>query len=151
MSILGPRILVDMFFLHQRGRAFTILHVALNLGASAGPTFSGFVGASGYWPVEYWWHVALTAFTLIPVLIFLEDTTYDRSPEAVNRKKPESWIQDRRETFFFGTKIVPGTTWLETVRVIPSSSPGEPPGELPSPDASSRLTLIAQAKRAIVP
>jgi MFS family permease len=117
VSVLGPRYLVDMFFLHQRGRAFTVLHLALNFGASAGPTFSGFIAANQYWPVEYWWSVGLTAFTLIPVFLFLEDTTYDRSEGAVNRVKPASFLRDRFETFFPGHKVVPHKSWRETVRL----------------------------------
>lgn len=116
VGVLGPRYLVDMFFLHQRGRAFTLLHLALNFGASAGPTFSGFIAANLYWPVEYWWSVGLAAFTLIPTFLFLEDTTYDRSEGAANRVKPESWIKDRFQTFFPGNKVVPHKTWGETVR-----------------------------------
>jgi MFS family permease len=117
VSVLGPRYLVDMFFLHQRGRAFTILHLALNFGASAGPTFAGFVAAEAYWPVEYWWSVALTAFTIIIVFLFLEETNYDRSEDAVNRTKPDSWIKDRLDTFFPGSKVAPRTTWAHTVRL----------------------------------
>lgn len=116
VGVLGPRYLVDMFFLHQRGRAFTVLHLALNFGASAGPTFSGFIATNAYWPVEYWWTVALTGFTLIPVFLFLEETTFNRSEGAINRVKPKSFIKDRIETFFPGNKVVPYKSWSETVR-----------------------------------
>ncbi|KAK6072066.1 MFS-type transporter [Seiridium cupressi] len=115
VSILGPRYLVDMFFLHQRGRAFTILHLALNFGASAGLTFAGFVAASSYWPVEYWWSVALVAFTIIVVFLYLEETYYDRTDESANRIPPSSWLRDRFETFP-GTKVVPPVTWGEVAR-----------------------------------
>jgi MFS family permease len=115
VSILGPRYLVDLFFLHQRGRAFTILHLALNFGASAGPTFAGFVAANAYWPVEYWWSVALTGVSIVVTFLFLEETGYDRTEGAVNRIKPTSWIKDRFETFFFGQKVVPKRTLGETV------------------------------------
>lgn len=115
VSVLGPRYLVEMFFLHYRGRAFTVLHLALNFGASAGPTFSGFVGMHSYWPIEYWWHVGLTAFTLIPVFIFLEDTAFDRAVGAVNRTKPQSFLKDRMDIFFFGRKLAPSISWGETV------------------------------------
>ncbi|KAH8906155.1 MFS general substrate transporter [Coniochaeta sp. PMI_546] len=117
VSVLGPRYLVDMFFLHQRGRAFTILHLALNFGASAGPTFAGFVAANAYWPVEYWWSVALTAFTIVVVFLFLEETSYNRGDDASNRTKPDSWIKDRLDTFFPGNKVVPPTSWGHTVKV----------------------------------
>lgn len=117
VSVLGPRYLVDMFFLHHRGRAFTVLILALNFGASAGPTFSGFVAMHSYWPVEYWWHVGLTAFTIIPVVLFLEDTTYDRSLNAVNRTKAGSFLRDRVETFLT-CKAAPHISWGELVRWV---------------------------------
>ena len=100
VSVLGPKYLVDMFFLHQRGRVFTILHLALNFGASAGPTFSGFVAAKRYWPVEYWWSVALLVFTVILVFVFLEETSFDRSEGAINQTPPNSWLANRIQTFF---------------------------------------------------
>ncbi|KAK0641776.1 major facilitator superfamily domain-containing protein [Cercophora newfieldiana] len=117
VSVLGPRYLVDMFFLHQRGRAFTVLHLALNFGASAGPTFAGFVAAHAYWPVEYWWSVGLTGFAIIVVFAFLEETNFDRSEGTVNRTKPDSWIQDRVETFLPGTKVATPISWMETLKI----------------------------------
>jgi MFS family permease len=39
-GVLGPRILVDLFFLHQRGRAFTVFHWCFDFGTVAGPTLS---------------------------------------------------------------------------------------------------------------
>jgi MFS family permease len=106
-----------MFFLHQRGRAFTILHLALNFGASAGPTFAGFVAAHAYWPVEYWWSVALTAFTTIVVFVFLEETNYDRAEGAVNLTKPDSWFKDRINTFLPGTKVATPISWKDTLKI----------------------------------
>jgi MFS family permease len=122
VSVLGPRYLVDMYFLHQRGRAFTSLHLALNFGASFGPTVSGFVAGRSYWPVEYWWSVALCGFTIIAVFLFLEETSYDRTPGAVNRVKPASWLKDRYETFFFGSKVGAGVSWGDMVSCSASSS-----------------------------
>ncbi|KAG8170048.1 hypothetical protein KVR01_000793 [Diaporthe batatas] len=118
VSVLGPRYLVDMYFLHQRGRAFTFLHLALNFGASFGPTVSGFVAGRSYWPVEYWWSVALCGFTIIVVFLFLEETTYDRTPGAVNRIKPDSWLKDRYETFLFGSKVGAGVSWGDMGKVF---------------------------------
>lgn len=116
VSVLGPRYLVDIYFLHQRGRAFTFLHLALNFGASFGPTVSGFVAGGSYWPVEYWWSVALCAFTIIAVFLCLEETTYDRTPGAVNRIQPDSWLKNRYDTFFFGSKVGAGVSWGDMVR-----------------------------------
>ncbi len=119
VSVLGPRYLVDLVFLHQRGRAFTVLHLALNFGASAGPTFSGFIAARHYWPVEYWWSVALLALTAILVFCFLEETGFDRSDGAINITLPPNFIRNRVHTFLPGSKVVKKTTLSETVKISP--------------------------------
>jgi hypothetical protein len=36
-TVLGPRIVTDLFFLHQRGRAFTALHMAFLAGRQSHP------------------------------------------------------------------------------------------------------------------
>lgn len=117
VSVLGPKYLVDMFFLHHRGRAFTLLHLALNFGASAGPTFSGFVAMRSYWTVEYWWQVGVTAFTLVPVFLFLEETTFDRAGFK-KRNEKRSWLRGRLDTFLFGNKVVSSVSWRELVCIL---------------------------------
>ncbi|OGE48439.1 hypothetical protein PENARI_c028G07345 [Penicillium arizonense] len=78
-TVLGPRIVTDLFFLHQRGRAFTALHMAFLFGTIAGPTFSGFVSAHSFFPVEFWWTVGMLGFTLLCCFFFLEETGFDRA------------------------------------------------------------------------
>lgn len=58
-TILGAQPLMDMFFLHERGKAFTTFHLSFLLGTVAGPTFCGFVVQHADWPFEFWWTVAL--------------------------------------------------------------------------------------------
>jgi MFS family permease len=106
VSVLGPRCLTDMFFLHQRGRAFTVLHFALNFGASAGPTFSGFIAANHSWTIEYWWSVGLISATLILVFLTLEETGYDRTPGAQNVILSDNFLTNRIQTFLPGNKTV---------------------------------------------
>lgn len=43
VGVLGPHMLIDMLFLHQRGRAFTIFHVYFDFGTSASPCLCSFV------------------------------------------------------------------------------------------------------------
>jgi MFS family permease len=118
VSVLGPRYLVDMFFLHQRGRAFTVLHLALNFGASAGPTFSGYVAAKRYWPIEYWWSVALLGVTAILVFCLLEETGYDRLNPENNVDTPKAFIVNRMQTFLPGNKIVKPASLSEVVCLL---------------------------------
>lgn len=117
VSVLGPRCLTDMFFLHQRGRAFTILHFALNFGASAGPTFSGFIAANHSWTIEYWWSVALTAVVLVLVFAFLEETGWDRTVGVENIRLSDNYFVNRIQTFFPGTKTVGNVPFSQVVSI----------------------------------
>jgi MFS family permease len=58
-GVLGPRILVDLFFLHQRGRAFTVFHWCFDFGTVAGPTISAFIDAKTSWTNAYKWSAGL--------------------------------------------------------------------------------------------
>lgn len=122
-TTLGPRIVTDLFFLHQRGRAFMVLHMAFLFGTIAGPTFSGFVSANAFFPVEFWWTVGLLGFTLICCFCLLEETGFDRVNFERNPKIPRGLIAKRLATFFFGQGVVLPTTWTETVRLSTSSKP----------------------------
>ncbi|OQE01193.1 hypothetical protein PENVUL_c044G03877 [Penicillium vulpinum] len=116
-TVLGPRIVTDLFFLHQRGRAFTALHMAFLFGTIAGPTFSGFVSAHSFFPVEFWWTVGLLGFTLICCFCFLEETGFDRECFERNPNIPGEILANRFATFFFGQRVVLPTTWKETIKV----------------------------------
>lgn len=116
-TVLGPRIVTDIFFLHQRGRAFTALHMAFLFGTIAGPTFSGFISADVFFPVEFWWTVGLLGFTLICCFLLLEETGFDRRCLENNPEIPRGLVANRFATFFFGQRVVLPTTWKETVRL----------------------------------
>lgn len=115
-TVLGPRIVTDLFFLHQRGRAFTALHMAFLFGTIAGPTFSGFISAGAFFPVEFWWTVGLLGFTLICCFLFLEESGFDRACLEKNPDIPRGFLANRLATFFVGQSVVQPTTWKETVR-----------------------------------
>ncbi|KAJ5123581.1 Major facilitator superfamily domain general substrate transporter [Penicillium atrosanguineum] len=116
-TVLGPRIVTDLFFLHERGRAFTALHMAFLFGTIAGPTFSGFISADVFFPVEFWWTVGLLGFTLICCFLLLEETGFDRRCLENNPETPGGLIANRFATFFFGQSVVLPTTWKETAKI----------------------------------
>ncbi|KAI9743888.1 MAG: hypothetical protein M1818_002622 [Claussenomyces sp. TS43310] len=116
-GVLGPRILVDLFFLHQRGRAFTVFHWCLNFGSVGGPTLSAFISSKHSWTLEFWWTVGLLGFTIICVFLFLHETGWSREPGAVNPTPPQSFLANRFATFFFGTKVTPNSSFSQTRRV----------------------------------
>jgi MFS family permease len=114
-TVIGPRVLTDIFFLHQRGRVFTALHMAFLFGTIAGPTFSAFISANAFFPVEFWWTVGLLGFTLILIFLLLEETGFDRKNPANRPSMPTGYLSNRFATFFFGQRVVQRTTFAETV------------------------------------
>ena len=116
-GVIGPRVLVDLFFLHQRGRAFTIFHFALDLGTVAGPTLSAFVASGHAWTSAFWWTMALSGFAALACFIFLYETSWNREEGADNTLKtaPEGWWASRCATFFPGSRVTPNTTLSQCV------------------------------------
>ena len=113
---LGPRVLVDLFFLHQRGRAFTIFHWFFDFGTVAGPTLSAFIASTGSWTYSFWWTAGLAGLALIVSFVFLHETYWDREPGADNSyDAPTSFVANRIATFLPGTKATPYTSFAQTV------------------------------------
>lgn len=116
-GVLGPRILHDLFFLHQRGRAFTVFHWFFNFGSVAGPTLSAFIAAKRSWTLEFWWTVGLLGLSIIFVFLFLHNTAWNREKGATNPDPPTSFIANRFATFFPGSGITPQYSIKETVKI----------------------------------
>ena len=106
-AIVGTRLILDMFFLHERGKAFAVFTFMFLLAVLAGPTFSGFIVQHTEWPVQFWWGVASQGLAAILVFIFLEETGWTRDGKAPYPKPPESFLQNRVATFLPGNKVVP--------------------------------------------
>lgn len=114
---LGANTIVDMFFLHQRGKAFTALNISFLAGVVVGPTLSGFIVNSTSWTVQFWWSNGLEGMIVVLCLALLEDTYYDRtlSRDEQHNKMPDSFIANRMATFFCGSCGVSPITRAETV------------------------------------
>lgn len=115
-GILGPRILIDLFFLHQRGRAFTAFHFFFDFGTVCGPTLGAFVAAGRSWTAAIWYEFALVTFSLVLCFLFLHETAWDRSPGTSHESLPAGFIANRVATFFPGTRVATHTSWLQFVR-----------------------------------
>lgn len=113
-AILGPRVLVDLFFLHQRGRAFTAFHFFFDLGTVIGPTIGAFVASEKVWMNAYWFSFALVTFALLTCFLFLHETTWDRTPGAKNPDPaPKGFIANRVASFFPGTQVTPHASFVD--------------------------------------
>ena len=119
VGVLGPRCLIDMFFLHQRGRAYTVFHFAFDLGNTAGPSIAAFVATpSGDWRWGMWVAMIFDGVAIILYLLFMNDTTYDRRPGARNKLAPKGFIESRVATFLPGTSVTHVPSPYQFVRVI---------------------------------
>lgn len=105
-SAVGGGIILDVFFLHDRGKAFICYEVSILLGAAVGPTFSGFISNSQQWTICFWWTVPLLAISAIAVLLLAEETGYDRQKGTMPVKLPQRYIANRVATFFPGVAVV---------------------------------------------
>ncbi len=114
---LGADTVVDIFFLHQRGKAFTALNLSFLAGVVVGPTLSGFIVDSTTWTVQFWWSNGLEGLIIILTLALLEDTYYDRraKEEDYRKRLPEGIFANRMATFFGGSRMVHPISTGETV------------------------------------
>ncbi|KAK5111947.1 hypothetical protein LTR85_011694 [Meristemomyces frigidus] len=104
-STIGAGIVIDLFFLHQRGRAFAIYTLCTLFGTQVGGTLSGFISATAPRPVQFWWTVGALGLVCILVFTSLEDTAFDREGCA-SPNLGQGYLQGRVATFFPGTRVV---------------------------------------------
>jgi MFS family permease len=117
VGVLGPRVLVDMFFLHQRGRAFTVFHWCFDFGTVAGPTISALIDANTSWIYAYVGTSGLVGVALILVFAFMHETTWDRRPNATNVEAPQGFLSNRIATFLPGNRVTLHTPFSDTLRI----------------------------------
>ncbi|KAJ5818912.1 hypothetical protein N7474_004503 [Penicillium riverlandense] len=103
---IGAGTVLDMFYLHQRGKAFACYALCTLFGTQLGPTLSGFIIARTTWPVQFWWTVGLEGAMAVLIFLFLEETGFSRDGKLYP-SRPEPWFQNRIATFFPGTAVVP--------------------------------------------
>ena len=125
--ILATGFIMDLYFLHQRGKAFTVHEVVLLSGATVSPVFGGFIAETKPWRDVFWWLVALIAVSIplgmaatrlqsvrlhmIIAFFFLEETGFprDKTSEPLPQRQ-SSFMSNRTATFFPGTAVVHRTT-----------------------------------------
>ena len=64
-SIPASQYVMDIYFLHQRGKAFAALEVSLFGGLLLAPVLGGFIANSRPWPFVFWWLVAVSGVSAI--------------------------------------------------------------------------------------
>ncbi len=125
--VLASGYVIDMYFLHQRGKAFTVLEVSLLSGFLVTPALGGFIADSRPWPYVFWWLAAVNGFaallgglkadsgkTVLTVCVafaVLEETSFERGETLGLRPQLNgSYLARRVALFLPGTAVVPRTT-----------------------------------------
>jgi MFS family permease len=116
-AILGSGYIMDMFFLHQRGKAFAIFEVLIIFAVVGGGTLGGFIAETKPWNYVFWWTLGPVGGAIVAVFLFVEDTTFSRDVSMpIRAPLPKSWVANRIATFLPGTKTQPSNKGKELVR-----------------------------------
>ena len=108
-AILGSGYVIDLFFLHQRGKAFAVFEVLVILAVIGGATLSGFIAETNPWNDVFWWTLGPIGGAMTCVILFVEDTSFDRTAGVTQRLQPlpKPWLANRVATFLPGTRTQP--------------------------------------------
>ena len=127
-TIFGPSYVIDIFFLHQRGKAFISYEIIHLGGVVTGPTIGGFIVESKPWPYTFWWTIAPVGIAMVFVFCFLEETGFQRGHEDQKiGYQHTSYFKNRMATFFPGNRIIPQRGYQEVVGFqfsVSTRSPG---------------------------
>jgi MFS family permease len=74
----GLMFIYDMFFFNERARKINIWSAFIILSPYFGPLFAAFIIATQPWQIPFWVYVAETGLCLVLVILFVEETYYDR-------------------------------------------------------------------------
>lgn len=115
---VGSSMILDIFFLHQRGKAFLSYSLSTALGVLAAPTFGGFILTTRSWTVLFWWTVPLVGITAILVILFLEETRHgtESKEEGISSR---GYLYSRVATFLPGSAVSPRISLNQFVGIVP--------------------------------
>jgi MFS family permease len=111
---VGANIIVQVFFLHDRGKCFAIYTSLILFGTVASNTFSGFIVQSAAWPVQFWYNVALEGVIAILCLLLLDETGWTRPGGDIYPTLPDGFFARKLATYTLLRRVTPRKTARET-------------------------------------
>ena len=78
----------DVFFFHERPRKINIWTGTVIISPHLGPLVSSFLVYYKTWPDAFWVNTGLSAFCLLLVLAFMDETMYNRGPSHSQQPGP---------------------------------------------------------------
>jgi MFS family permease len=112
---LGPAIVADLYFLHERGLWVGVYTLMIAVGSALGAVFAGLIArATTDWHWVFWMNVILTGACFLAVLLFQAETNFNRPVEfetgegleqselAIIRARANSaWVQSLSVTSWY--------------------------------------------------
>ena len=115
-TILGSGFIMDIFFLHQRGKAFACYELSLLLGVICSPTVGGFIAQQSPWPVVFWWTLAPVGAAAVLVCLVCEETGFARTEDdTIYPTMPKGFVHNRVLTLLPGISVTPRSTSRDIV------------------------------------
>ncbi|KAI9688363.1 MAG: hypothetical protein M1822_001312 [Bathelium mastoideum] len=102
---LGPATIVDLFFLHQRGRALGTFTVMLTNGSHLAPIFGGLIGQYCGWRWTFNFAAICDAVMAVVVFFCLPETLYSRKTPAEAAHQPALSGQFNLKTYISRLKL----------------------------------------------
>ncbi len=116
---LGPVIVADVYFLHERGLWVGVNLLTFTVGTSLGGIFSGLIAnATPNWHWVYWHQVFLTGMLFLVIVLFQAETNFDRPPEnesgeglpasqlaAIRARVKSRWIKSLSVTLWYNRYV----------------------------------------------
>lgn len=98
--------LTDLYFQHQLGHVLTYYILATSIGTYLGPLIAGYIEANTDYTWVGWTAVIVSGFTLIVIVLFMDNTQFDRrkyakperTVEGINATKSQSNVENKKDT-----------------------------------------------------
>lgn len=126
---LGPAVVGDLYFTHERGFFMSFYLLMFTVGVSLGGIWSGLIAnATPHWRWVLWHDTILTGVVFLVIIMFVAETNFKRPTEnesgegmpkaellVIRARGGRSWIKSLSFTTWYDRSVPPATQ-------IPSSS-----------------------------
>jgi hypothetical protein len=115
--LVGSSFIVELFFLHDRGKCFATYTICILLGTTASSTFSGFIIQTAPWPVQYWYNIGLEGFLALCCVLFLDETGWTRSGSEIWPEPHSNFIRRKLTTYLCIGRCTPQVSSRQILRL----------------------------------
>ncbi|KAF9890432.1 hypothetical protein FE257_005837 [Aspergillus nanangensis] len=105
-TCLGSKLIMETFFLHDRGKCFALYSSCILLGTVAASTISGLIVDSQPWPHQFWFCVGLQGGLAVLCLLWVDDTCWPRTPQEPVVPMFPTFVQRKLATYILTNRFL---------------------------------------------